>query len=121
MRKTFYITTTIPYVNADPHLGTALEFVHADIIARYKKLLGYEVVFNTGTDEHGQKIYTKARELGKEPQVYVDECALRYKKFLEILNIENSNFIRTTDPHHKAAAQEFWRRCMLAVQQQFSV
>ena len=64
-----YITTTIPYVNADPHLGTALEFVHADIIiARYKRLAGYEV-FNTGTDEHGQKILEKAISAGTEPNI----------------------------------------------------
>ena len=60
MKKTFYITTTLPYVNAEPHIGFALEIVAADVIARYKKMLGYDVVFNTGTDEHGQKIFQKA-------------------------------------------------------------
>ena len=115
MRKTFYITTTLPYVNADPHIGFALEIVHADIIARYKKLMGHEVFFNTGTDEHGLKIYRKALEEGKEPQKYVDEYAERFKKILGPLGIlPEINFIRTTDLAHVEAAQEFWRRASLA-------
>ncbi|MCX6743948.1 MAG: class I tRNA ligase family protein, partial [Candidatus Parcubacteria bacterium] len=69
--KTFYITTTLPYVNSDPHIGFAAEIVRADIIARYQRTLGKEVFFNTGTDEHGQKIYNKALESGKDPQAYV--------------------------------------------------
>ena len=106
-----YITTTLPYVNADPHLGHALEFVHADIIARYRRLAGDEVFFNTGTDEHGQKIYNKAKADGKEVQAYVDEYAARFRRFLQALNVDKHNFIRTTDPHHVAAAEEFWRTC----------
>jgi len=110
--KTFYITTTIPYVNADPHIGFALEIVQADIIARYKKLAGFDVFFNTGTDEHGVKVYRKALERGVSPQVYTDEYAEKFKKILAPLGIsENVNFIRTTDPHHVHAAQEFWKRC----------
>lgn len=111
-KKTFYITTTLPYVNAEPHLGHALEFVRADIIARYKKLMGFEVFFNTGTDEHGLKIYRKAQEQGKDPQVYVDEYAEKFKNFVRQLGmLPDLNFIRTTDPEHIAAAQEFWRVC----------
>ena len=72
-KKTFYITTTLPYVNSDPHVGFAMEIIRADIIARYKKLLGYEVCFNTGTDEHGQKVYNKALEANQDPQEYVNE------------------------------------------------
>jgi len=106
-----YLTTTLPYVNADPHLGHALEFVHADIIARYKRLAGEEVFLNTGTDEHGQKVYKKALEEGQDPKVYVDTYAERFKSFISALNISEHNFIRTTDPHHVAAAQEFWKRC----------
>ncbi len=114
-KKSFYITTTIPYVNAEPHIGFALEMVHADIIARYKKLVGYEVFFNTGTDEHGVKVFRKAAELGKETQAYVDESARKYRELLPILGISpDVNFIRTTDPHHVKAAQEFWNRCLAA-------
>ncbi|MEK7651122.1 MAG: methionine--tRNA ligase [Patescibacteria group bacterium] len=107
----FYITTTLPYVNADPHIGFALEVVQADIIARHHKFLGEEVVFNTGTDEHGLKIYRKALEEGKETQKYADENAAKFGKLKKSLNLDFTNFIRTTDPHHMAAAQEFWRRC----------
>lgn len=107
----YYITTTLPYVNADPHIGFALEIVQADVLARYHKLLGNEVVFNYGTDEHGAKIFTKAKELGKKPQQYCDELAITYKSLKNQLNLSITNFIRTTDPHHIKAAQEFWTRC----------
>ena len=72
-KRPFYITTTLPYVNAEPHIGHALEFVRADVIARHKKLLGFDVFFNTGTDEHGIKIYQKAAESHMDPQKYVDQ------------------------------------------------
>lgn len=111
MREPFYITTALPYVNADPHLGHALEFVHADIIARYKRKVGHEVFFNIGTDEHGQKVYQKATEDGKDVKKYVDEYATRFKELGNILNLSYDNFIRTTDEHHISSAQEFWRRC----------
>jgi len=111
-KKIFYITTTLPYVNSEPHLGHALEFIRADIIARYKKLLGFEVFFNTGTDEHGLKIYRKAIEKGQTPQQYVDEYAEIFKKILPLLGIsEDVKFIRTTDEHHIMAAKEFWKVC----------
>ncbi len=113
MGKPFYITTTLPYVNADPHIGFALEITQADSIARYRALLGDEVFFNTGTDEHGIKIYRKAKEQGKDMQAYVDEYAARFKLLKEKLNLfADLHFIRTTDVHHKAAAQEFWNRCL---------
>lgn len=115
MSKPFYITTTLPYVNSIPHCGHALEFVQADILARYHALLGDEVFFNTGTDEHGIKIYRKALEEKKDPQAYVDEYAAKFKDVVTKLNVyPEIHFIRTTDPHHKAAAQEFWQRCMAA-------
>lgn len=109
--KNFYITTTLPYVNAKPHMGHALEFIHADIIARYHRLRGESVFFNTGTDEHGQKIYEKAKEEGKAPKDYVDEYAAKFKVLVDKLGISYDKFIRTTDADHKAAAQEIWRRC----------
>ncbi len=115
MGKPFYITTTLPYVNADPHIGFALEIVQADIIARYRTLLGDEVFFNTGTDEHGQKIFQKAQEAGKDVQAYVDEYAAKFKLLKERLNLfPDLHFIRTTDEAHKKAAQMFWLRCMAA-------
>ncbi|MEI6494738.1 MAG: methionine--tRNA ligase, partial [bacterium] len=112
MSKPFYITTTLPYVNSDPHVGFALEIIRADIIARYRKLLGDEVFFNTGTDEHGAKIYQNAVAIDKDPQDYVDEYAAKFRELIPLLNIsQDVNFIRTTDAHHVAAAQEFWKRC----------
>ncbi|MBI3620554.1 methionine--tRNA ligase [Candidatus Roizmanbacteria bacterium] len=109
--KPYYITTTTPYVNAEPHIGFALEIVQADAMARFKKLLGYEVVFNTGTDEHGKKILEKANEEKKDPQAYTDEYAAKFERLKTSLNLAYTNFIRTTDPKHKAASQEFWKRC----------
>ena len=112
MGKPLYLTTTLPYVNADPHIGFALELVQADIVVRYRKLLGDEVFFNTGTDEHGQKLYEAAKKAGKEPQAYVDEYAAKFRELKSKLNLDpDIHFIRTTDPHHVRAAQEIWRRC----------
>ncbi len=107
----YYITTTLPYVNAEPHIGFALEIVAADACARFHVLQGDDVVFNTGTDEHGMKLYQKAQEKGMDTQAYVDEYAVKFQLLKEALNLSYTNFIRTTDAHHKAAAQEFWRRC----------
>jgi methionyl-tRNA synthetase len=107
----FYLTTTTPYVNADPHIGFALEIVQADALARLHRLAGDEIFFNTGTDEHGQKIYQKALEAGKDPKVYCDEYAAKFDNLKSSLNLSYTNFIRTTDPHHKKAAQEFWKLC----------
>ena len=113
--KTFYITTTLPYVNAEPHLGFAMEIVHADILARAKALQGFEVFFNTGTDEHGQKIYSKALEAGVETQGYVDKYAETFLNLKSLLNLsEDLHFIRTTSDAHKQAAREMWQRCAKA-------
>lgn len=108
----FYLTTTLPYVNAKPHIGFALEIIQADILCRYHTLLGDEVIFNTGTDEHGVKIYRKAIEEGKNPQEYVDEYAAKFDALKSGLNLTYTHFIRTSNPDHKAAAQEFWKRCL---------
>ena len=104
-------TTTLPYVNSDPHIGFALEIIQADIVARWYRQHGYEVFFNTGTDEHGIKIFRKAQEEGKEVQAYVDEYAAKFDNLKAALNLSYNSFIRTTDPKHIAAAQEFWKRC----------
>ncbi len=117
MSKTFYITTTLPYVNAKPHMGHALEFVRADVVARYKKLQGCEVFFNTGTDEHGMKIWEAAEKEGKDVMQYIDENAAFFKTMLPKLGISEGegsvpiNFIRTTDEKHIKAAKEIWKRC----------
>jgi len=111
MKKKFYITTTLPYVNAPPHIGFALEIVQADVIARYHFILGDDVFFNTGTDEHGLKIYQKAVEEKKDPQKYCDDYAAKFDLLKEKLNLSYNNFIRTTDKHHIKATQEFWKRC----------
>lgn len=108
----FYLTTTLPYVNAEPHIGFAMEMVQADIICRYHRLLGDDVIFNTGTDEHGAKIYTTATAQGKTAQEYVDEYAAKFDDLKKHLNLSYTNFIRTSDPEHKKAAQEFWKRCL---------
>ena len=110
--KPFYITTTLPYVNAEPHIGHALEFVRADVIARYKKSEGYDVFFNTGTDEHGTKIQEGADKEGIPVQEYVDRNAARFKELYPKLGIsEDIHHIRTTDEVHVKAAQEMWKRC----------
>ncbi len=89
-----------------------MEIIRADIIARYKKLAGFDVFFNTGTDEHGQKIHSRALEEGKDPQKYVDEWAEKFKGLIPLLGLASDiHFVRTTDTHHKESAQEFWRRC----------
>ncbi len=109
----FYITTTLPYVNAEPHIGHALEFIQADVIARfYRQKLGKEnVFFNLGTDEHGQKIYlaAKAEELGIRD--FVNKYADRFKDFCKLFFIDYDNFYRTSTPEHHKAAQEFWKVC----------
>ncbi|MFH2022281.1 MAG: methionine--tRNA ligase [Patescibacteria group bacterium] len=109
MNKSFYITTALPYVNASPHIGFGLEIVTADVLARYHRLLAEDVVFNTGVDEHGQKILNQALKAGQSPQDYVDEYAQKYLKLKDLLDLSWTNFIRTTDPHHLKAATEFWR------------
>lgn len=110
-KKEFYITTTLPYVNAEPHIGFAMELVQADAVARHMRRRGHEVFFNMGSDEHGIKIYRKAQEQGKDPQSYCDEYAAKFNNLKEALFISWDNFIRTTDNHHVDAAQEFWRIC----------
>lgn len=99
-------------MNSDPHIGFAMEIIRADMIARYKKLQGYDVFFNTGTDEHGLKIFRKAEELGITPQQHVDKYAAKFKELIPLLGIlRDVVFTRTTDEHHIKSAQEFWKVC----------
>lgn len=110
MQNKFYITTTLPYINADPHVGYAWEVVRADVWARFQRLAGHKVFFNIGTDEHGAKIYERAKELGLDTQVYCDQQVEKFKELKDVLNLSFDNFIRTTDENHVKAAQEFWRQ-----------
>lgn len=110
-KKCTYITTTIPYVNAEPHIGFALEAVQADALARYKRLMGHEVFLNAGADEHGQKIWEKAQSEGVEVQAYVDGFAQKVQELRDLLNLSYNNFIRTSSPEHRKAAEEMWKRC----------
>lgn len=115
--KSFYLTTTLPYVNAPLHLGHATEIIRADAIARYKKLKGFDVFFNTGTDEHGQKIFESAQKSGQTPEQYTNHYANLFKETLEKFGIENTgdyapHYVRTTDERHIHAAQKFWNICV---------
>ncbi len=107
--KPLYITTTLPYVNAKPHIGHALEFIQADVVARRARAAGREVFFNTGADEHGQKIWEKAMAEGRDVQGYVDFYAERLKDLEGALGLSNDTFVRTTSPGHIAAAQHIWQ------------
>jgi methionyl-tRNA synthetase len=111
MNNNVYITTTLPYVNADPHIGFAMEIIEADVWARFHRQRGDEVFFNTGTDEHGLKVFRKAEKQGMTAQAYCDEKAQAFLDLKEKLNLSFDNFIRTTDVKHIQAAQEFWKRC----------
>ncbi len=110
MNKNFYVTTPIYYVNGDPHVGSAYTTVACDVISRYKKTAGYDVYFLTGTDEHGQKVEEKAKEMGKTPQEWTDIMAPRFAELWKALNIENNDFIRTTEDRHKKAVAKIFKK-----------
>jgi methionyl-tRNA synthetase len=106
----YYITTAISYVNGSPHLGHAYEAISTDVMARFKRLDGFNVFFLTGTDEHGQKVEKSAIAAGKDPQAYTDEIAAEFQEMDKLLNISNDAFIRTTEPRHAAASQAIWKQ-----------
>jgi methionyl-tRNA synthetase len=110
MPARFYLTTAIDYVNSRPHLGTAYEKLTADAIARYKRLTGAETLFVMGNDEHSQNVYKSAKELGLDPLAYCDQMEHEFRAAWKQLDISFDDFIRTTEPRHKAAVQEFVRR-----------
>src|SRR5919199_1253366 len=101
----FYVTTSIPYVNAEPHIGFAMELLQADVLARYARQQGRQVIFCTGTDEHGGKIAEKAAEKGVAPQAFADEVSQAFRDMTGLLNASNDRFIRTTDKAHEQRAQ----------------
>lgn len=109
-KETFYITTPIYYVNGDPHMGHAYTTIACDVMARFKRLDGYDVRFLTGTDEHGIKVHQAARAAGVEPQKFTDQVAQLFKDILPMLNISNDDFIRTTESRHKRGAQYLWEQ-----------
>lgn len=106
----YYISTAIAYTSAKPHIGNTYEVVLADAIARYKRLKGFDVYFQTGTDEHGEKIELKAKEKGIEPQEYVDDIAKQIKEIWNIMNTSYDRFIRTTDRHHEKIVQKIFKK-----------
>lgn len=110
MEKNFYISTAIAYASAKPHIGNTYEIVLADAIARYKRLTGYNVYFQTGTDEHGQKIEEKALKEGIKPQEYVDNIALEVRKIWDSMNTSYDKFVRTTNPNHKEVVGKIFKK-----------
>ncbi len=107
----FYLTTAIDYVNSRPHLGTAYEKVAADVIARYKRLTGVPTRFLMGNDEHSQNVFRKARELGLDPHAYCDQMEVAFREVWAKLSISFDDFIRTTEPRHRAAVQRMAQAC----------
>ena len=109
-KRPYYITTAIAYASATPHIGNVYEIVLADAIARYKRFMGYDVFFQTGTDEHGQKIEEKAQKAGMEPQAYVDQVAGNIKNIWDLMNTSYDKFIRTTDRDHERKVQRIFKK-----------
>ena len=109
-KKKFYISTAIAYTSAKPHIGNTYEIVLADVIARYKRLQGYDVYFQTGTDEHGEKIELKAKDAGVSPQEYVDGVAKEIKDIWDVVNTSYDCFVRTTDTKHEKQVQKIFKK-----------
>lgn len=112
MKKPYYITTAIAYSSAIPHIGNVYEIILADAIARFKRMDGYDVYFQTGTDEHGQKIAQNAKNNEVSPQAYVDHISAEIKKIFDNVNISYDKFVRTTDPKHIARVQKIFERLL---------
>ena len=110
MSKNFYISTAIAYTSGKPHIGNTYEIVLADSIARYKRLKGYDVYFQTGTDEHGEKIEKKAKESGVTPKEYVDDISTEIKRIWDLMDTSYDNFVRTTDVNHEKLVQHIFKK-----------
>ena len=109
-KKKFYMTTAIAYTSGKPHIGNTYEIVLADSIARFKREQGYDVFFQTGTDEHGQKIELKAEEKGVTPKVFVDEVSTEIRRIWDLMNTSYDKFIRTTDADHEKQVQKIFKK-----------
>lgn len=110
MESKLYITTAIPYANAAPHIGNALDYLYADIWARYQEQNGHEVRFQVGTDEHGNKIAIKAAESGLDPQHFTDSIYVKFESLMKKMKTSYTDFVRTTDPHHVSSVQYIWQQ-----------
>ena len=110
MKEKYYISTAIAYTSGKPHIGNTYEIVLADAIARYKRLKGFLVYFQTGTDEHGEKIQIKAKEENITPKEFVDEIASEIKSIWDIMNTSYDKFVRTTDEHHEKIVQKIFKK-----------
>ena len=107
----FYVTTSIPYANAKPHLGHAMEFIDADVMARYWRGRSKDVRLQIGTDEHGQKLFEAATLVGEEPKAFVNTMSESFVELAKLLNVDYDYFVRTTDDQHKLGAQHLWKAC----------
>lgn len=112
-KKPYYITTAIAYTSGKPHIGNTYEIILADAIARYKRSQGYDVFFQTGTDEHGQKIELKAEEAGVTPKEFVDNVSGEIKKIWDLMDTSYDKFIRTTDEDHEKQVQKIFKNCTI--------
>ena len=110
MSKNFYITTPIYYPSGKPHMGHAYSSIIADIFARFKRLEGYNVLFLTGTDEHGQKIQKEAEKNKKDPKIFCDEISETFRSLTNTLKLTNDDFIRTTEKRHYKSVVEIWNK-----------
>ena len=110
MSKNFYITTPIYYPSGKPHMGHAYSSIVADIFARFKRLEGFNVLFLTGTDEHGQKIQKEAEKNNKDPKIFCDELSEKFKSLTKVLNLSNDDFIRTTEKRHYDSVNNLWNK-----------
>ena len=109
-KKKFYMTTAIAYTSGKPHIGNTYEIVLADAIARFRRMQGYDVFFQTGTDEHGQKIELKAEEAGVSPKEFVDNVSAEIKRIWDLMNTSYDKFIRTTDDYHEKQVQKIFKK-----------
>src|SRR3989344_7633469 len=112
MKDSYYITTAIPYANADPHIGNALEILYSDVMARYQRLLGNDVYFLWGTDEHGQKMWKTAKEAGRDVAEFAKEESAKFQVLADEFEISNNDFIRTTEDRHIKGAQYLWQKAI---------
>jgi methionyl-tRNA synthetase len=114
MAKNFYITTPIYYPSGKPHMGHAYSSIIADVFARFKRLEGFNVLFLTGTDEHGQKIQKEAKKNNKDPKIFCDELSETFRSLTKILNLSNDDFIRTTEQRHYKSVIEIWKKLVIS-------